>query len=140
MKYRTRLSAALSLLFILSVVSVSLAETRYATFDNIVTGMNLNGYTEGNLIISTPQYAYVAYYSESYFPSIFPSHPGFSGGFFYPSGGVYAPITIRAADGATLYDIKFNAGSGWTDDPMVNLVWEMYDNGVELPPSNRTRL
>ncbi len=54
-----RKMAILVLCLTFMVVSAVSAEIRTATFDSIITGTNLNGYTEGNLIISTPTTAYV---------------------------------------------------------------------------------
>jgi hypothetical protein len=108
--------------------SMALAETRTATFDSIISGTNLSNYTENGLNITIPTYAYVAYYGD-YFPSIPPNHPGFSGGFFYPSSGYNAPIVIETVDDVDIYDIKFNAGSGWTGDEYAYLKWDIWDNG-----------
>lgn len=97
---------------------------RSANFDSIATYTNLDGYTEGNLTVSTPDYAFIAY--SEYFPALV----GFSRGFFYPSGGVTAPITISASDNARMFGVEFNAGSGFSSDPNVHFYWEAYDGAV----------
>ncbi|MDQ7838533.1 MAG: PEP-CTERM sorting domain-containing protein [Thermodesulfobacteriota bacterium] len=103
---------------------------RSAEFDSIVTYTSLDGYAEDNLRISTTNYAYVDYHSGAYFPSIPPSHPGFSNGFFYPSGGVYDYISIKSTDGAQLFGLEFYVGSGWSSDSDAYIRWEIYDNSI----------
>lgn len=116
----------------LAIASTVMAETRTATFDSIATGTDLTAYTEGNLKISTPTIASVDYYTgaNNIFPSASPGYPGFSGGFFYPTGGVNAAITIKTTDNASIYDVKFNAGSGFVSDANVNLSWNIWSNGI----------
>jgi hypothetical protein len=137
-----RKMAILVLCLTFMVVSAVSAEIRTATFDSIVTGTNLNGYTEGNLIISTPTTAYVAYYTSTsgIFPSASPTYPGFSGGFFYPIGGVSAPITVKPLDNADMYDVKFNAGSGFTGDADEFVSWNIWDDGSIVSTGSLTVL
>jgi hypothetical protein len=116
-----------------------MGETRTATFDSIVSGTDLSAYTEGNLIISTPASAYVDYSHGWSFPSAPRTHPGFSAGFFYPNGGVNASIAIKTADNVDIYDVKFNAGSGFRELTDVNLRWEMYD-GALLVSSGQSKV
>jgi hypothetical protein len=126
-KYLLILTAAI--LFTMSISGLLYAELRTATFDNIVTNTDLRNYSEGNLKITSPTSAYVNYYNDYNFPSLYPDHPGFSGGFFYPIGGVSAPINVQALDGVELFDVKFNVGDGFGDSTNVNLFWNIWDNG-----------
>lgn len=126
-----------SIIFCLTfmVASTALADIRTATFDSITTYTDLTNYSEDNLSITTPTYAYAGY-DGYYFPSG-PGFPGFSGGFFYPYGGVNAPIIVRTTDQADIFDVKFNAGSGWSE-PNANVWWNIWDNGSIAATGNLT--
>lgn len=100
---------------------------RIATFDNVTTGTNLNGYTEGNLIISVPGTAY-----EEYDPTF--GAGGFNGHFHYPSGGAFAATAILAQDGADLKAIEFNIGTGFFSRA-TDFHYFVFNNGVPLGDS-----
>lgn len=78
---------------------------RSATFDSVSGGTSLTSYSEDGLEFSIP--GAVA------FESFTPAPAGFSGNFFYPSGGSGNPLTITTTDDATLYGVQFYLGSGW---------------------------
>ena len=98
---------------------------RSASFDTVVTGTNLNGYTEGGLTISVPQVAYT-FFDPTH------GHGGFSNGFFhYPSGGAFAFTSISATDGAKLFGVEMNVGTGWTAAVDTGYYhYEIIDGGV----------
>jgi hypothetical protein len=75
---------------------------RTATFDAVQTFTDLTHYSEDGLSISTPNFA-----------DEFTDPPGFNGGFFYGSGGQFAPITITTTDAAKIFGIQLNVGSGF---------------------------
>ena len=74
------------------------------------------------------------------FPSAYPTFPGFSGGFFYPTGGVVAPITIKPIGNVDIYDVKFNAGSGFSSDADAYLSWNIWDSGSIVSTGSLTVL
>jgi hypothetical protein len=80
---------------------------RSATFDSVTTGTSLTSYSENGLLFSIP--GAVA------FEGFTPAPAGFSGNFFYPSGGSSNPLTITTTDGALLYGIQFFLGSGFVN-------------------------
>jgi hypothetical protein len=76
-----------------------------ATFDSLATGDPLDAYQEDNLQFSIPGAVDLG--------GLSPAPAGFSGGFFYPFGGSSNPLTITTTNGATLYGIQFDLGSGF---------------------------
>lgn len=122
------------ILFCMTFVMVTTvsAEIYTATFDSIVEGTDLNGYTEGNLVVSTPDIAH-----QTFMPK---DAPGFSGGFFYPSAGVDAPITIQTVNSVNIYDVKFNAGSGFPGEADARVSWDIWDSGSIVSKGSLTVL
>ena len=92
--------------------------TNSATFDSVSFGTNLNGYTEDGLLISVAALA---------FSEWSPASSGFSGGFHYPNGGVYAITEISLLDGNDLSAIEFNVASGWPLRPTF-IAWRVITN------------
>lgn len=82
--------------------SVTTAD-RTATFNSITTGTNLSNYSENNLSVTIDTSAY-----GDFIPG-----QGFSGGFFYPSGGFTAPTIIRGTDWALFSGLEFTLGTGY---------------------------
>jgi hypothetical protein len=83
---------------------------RSATFDSVTTGTSLTSYSEDGLLFSIP--------GATAFEGFTPAPAGFSGNFFYPSGGSLNPLTITTTDSALLYGIQFFLGSGFSSqDP-----------------------
>jgi hypothetical protein len=80
--------------------------TRIATFDGVVTGVDLRGYVEDGLRISVPGVAYTGFDPTG-------GLGGFSGGYYYASQGAEAFTTIAPSDGSSMFALDFNVGSGW---------------------------
>jgi hypothetical protein len=97
---------------------------REATFDNVVTFTNLNGYTEDKLLISVNNVAYTFFD-----PTDGSGLGGFSGGFFYPNGGANGGTLITTTDGAKITGIEFNVGTGY-GQTTTNFAWEAFKNGT----------
>jgi len=88
--------------------SAVVTANRVAYFTSIYEGMPISAYTENLLSITTPGTAHL-----QFDPNGGSGLNGFSGGFFYPSGGTNGCITIKTTDGAKIYALEFNAGDGF---------------------------
>lgn len=89
-----------------------------ATFDTIVTGTALLGYTENNLRVSIDDDAYTE----------FTPGPGFDDNFHYGSSGNNSYVSISTVDSQNITGLEFLLGSGWYGAPGY-MAWEIYKAG-----------
>ena len=92
-----------------------------ATFDTIVSGQALVGYTEDNLVVSVDDTAYL---------NLNPG-TGFDDAFYYGNGGNDSYVSLATEDGQKITGLEFLIGCGrpQVDDGAGYLAWEVYDGG-----------
>lgn len=99
------------------------AVDRHASFDTLVQGSPIAGYTENGLVIDLPG-------------------PCFCSGYFYENAGSAVPTTISAADGQKLVALEFSVNRSSEFSYKTIVYWEAHaggatvGSGIVLVPSN----
>lgn len=98
---------------------------RTADFNDIVQLQSLDGYTHDQLIISVDSTSHIYFDPTN-------GNGGFSGAFHYPGSGVTHHLTsISAEDGAEIYAVEMNVGTGW-HSTTTYVYWELIDDAIVI--------